>query len=365
MKKFLSFLMVLSMILSGINVAFAADLPPKTNLQAIESINISNVTKELIEIPIYFTYVNNNLDDIDFIKESVSSELDDITKNVVDKSSEQLHIIQTGYKIIQIEKSLKIDVITNPLYVDTFTRIQEMINQGVKVNYVNLFVKEQDATTLSNDPNDPAYWEEICTYLGTYNNYKFLYLESAANVESSWVTPGNIGASLKWNEIAKKTLEAVLDHYIKGNFYKAVKAVSSGLSSFFDYVDTPLSVTYSSAGGYLKAKVSGTVYLRTVLIRDRLDRIPGHAYYTWGHTERFQSNLKIDAKWPISLRPGGTTYNYSTGTHTFPAQYSNTNGFYGNSTLYSSIINLYENTIGYFTHDETIDINSIVTKLLN
>ncbi len=371
MKKILSLLLVFSMILSGTCTIYAADLKPEANMQSVKPISISNeVVSMLSEIPIYLTYINNNnVANIDSIKASASLEINEATKDGYnnlnkDTKNEQLHITKNAYEIVEVEKSSKADVINNPLFSGTFARIQELVEQGTKVNYVNIFIKEPNAMAASNDPNDPAYWEANCQYLGTYNSYKFLYLESAANVESSWVTPGNISASLKWNEIAKKTLEAVLDHYVKGAFYKTVKAVASGLSTFFDFVDTPLSITYSSSEGYLKAKVSGDLYLRTVIIQDRLDRVSGYAYYNWGTTQQFKANLKIDAKWPTSVRPGGT-YNYTTATHTFSAQYSNTPGFYGNSTLYSSILSLYQNTIGYFTHDERIDIYSIVAKLLS
>ncbi len=371
MKRFLSLFITLCMILSGTYTVFAADLAPKADIQAIKPISISNeVVNMLSEIPIYFTYINNyNEDNINSIKESVSKQIDEAKKYVSNSSSkdnvnEQLHISKDAYEIIEVEKFSKVDIITNPLYKRTFMRVQELVEQGKKVNYINIFLNRPDAMTLSNDPDDPEYWEEHCVYLGTYNNYKFLYLESALNVESSWVTPGNIGTSLKWNEIAQKTLEAVLGHYVKDRFYKAVKAAANGLSTFFSFFDTPLSVTYSSSGGYLKAKVSGDLYVRTIFIQDKLDRVSGYAYYDWGSTEQFKAHLKVDAKWPTSVRPGGT-YNYEYGTYTYGAQYSNTPGFYGNSTLYSSIISLYENTTGYFTHIETIDVYSIVTSLLD
>jgi len=143
---------------------------------------------------------------------------------------------------------------------------------------------------------------------------------------------------------------------------EAVKAVSGALKTFFDIYTPPISVEYSTAGGYLKAKVSGTLYIRTILIKDVLDRIPGYAYYDWGTTEQLKAKLKIDAKWPIGKRPGGT-YEYDTRTYTYePTYVSNTPGFYGNSTLYRSVIDLYENTMGYFTHNEHIDIGSVVAQ---
>ena len=202
-----------------------------------------------------------------------------------------------------------------------------------------------------------------CTYLGTYNGYKFLYLESSVGVETSEVTPGNISGSLKWDEIAQKTLEVVLDHYVKNSYYKAVRAVANGLSTLFSIYESPLTITYSASSGYVKAKVSGDLYVRTVLIRDDLDRVEGYAYYNWAKTERFAAALRVDAKYPYKQNASGT-YEYRYPSYTFSTQNSYTPGYYGNSTFYSSVISLYNNTIGYFTHDESIDVYSAVAALL-
>jgi len=35
-----------------------------------------------------------------------------------------------------------------------------------------------------------------------------------------------------------------------------------------------------------------------------------------------------------------------------------------NNTLYQSVINLYQNTVGYFTHSETVDVNSAIASLI-
>ncbi len=104
--------------------------------------------------------------------------------------------------------------------------------------------------------------------------------------------------------------------------------------------------------------------MRTIYIQDKLDRIPGYAYYQWGNTEEFKATLKLDAKWPTAVRPGGT-YDYNTEVSTVGGQQSSrTPGFFGNSTLYRSIISLYKNELGYFPHNERIDFMSIIAKLL-
>lgn len=124
------------------------------------------------------------------------------------------------------------------------------------------------------------------------------------------------------------------------------------------------SLSYSSSEGYVKAKVSGDIYIRTVLIRDDLDRVEGYAYYSWGTTQRFAAALRVDSKYPYKRNASGT-YEYRYPSKTYPTKNSSTPGYYGNATLYASIIQLYNNTIGYFTHDESIDVTSAVASMLS
>lgn len=298
----------------------------------------------------------------------------EIKKTMEDKSNgislnnvyDKLHIIGPSYEIVEIDPSLKADVITNPIYAETFRQIQRLIEQGAKVNYVNLFAKEPNIMLSTYDPDDPSFWEKNFPYLGSYDGYKFLYTESTVDVETKkWVTPGNIGSSIKWTELIKKIIELLLDHYVKNEFYKSARAAYNKLSDFFDIYDPPLAVTYSSSGGYLRAAVSGDLYIRIIFIEDKLDRIPGYAYYTWGSTQELIATTKIDAKWPISIRPSGE-YNYKIECDAIDPPYrSYTPGFNGNSTLYKSIISLYKNTRGYFIHEEYIDVYSVVARLLS
>ena len=104
---------------------------------------------------------------------------------------------------------------------------------------------------------------------------------------------------------------------------------------------------------------------KKVVFSDNLNRVPGYAYYDWGYLQSFKAKTKVDAKWPVSVRPGGTTYDYETNTYTYPYWKTvNTPGFNGNTTLYQSVKSLYENTMGYFTHDEMIDIQYAIASLL-
>ena len=90
----------------------------------------------------------------------------------------------------------------------------------------------------------------------------------------------------------------------------------------------------------------------------------GYAYYSWGTTQRFAAALRVDSKYPYKRNASGT-YEYRYPSKTYPTKNSSTPGYYGNATLYASIIQLYNNTIGYFTHDESIDVTSAVASMLS
>lgn len=357
MKKFVGLMLVICLLGTLCVPVFAAGAEklPEATLDG-------TVQAKIMDIPI-FVILTDGIE----LTEEQKDEATASVANYCNGGVERLTNDSTIYEVVQLTDAQKLSVFKNPIYTSTFQQIEEMISGGVKVKYVNLFSGASDvdyAVNTAGDPDDTSYWEDNCRSLGTYNGYKFLYLESSAGVESSEVKPGNISGSWKWSEIAKKSIEAVCDHYVKGNFYKAVKAVSNGLSTLFSIYESPLTISYGSSDGYVKAKVSGDIYIRTVLIRDDLDRVEGYAYYNWGTTQRFAAALRVDAKYPYKKNASGT-YEYRYPSYTYPTQNSSTPGYYGNSTLYASIIQLYNNTIGYFTHDESIDVSSTVASMLS
>ncbi len=259
MKRIVSLIIVLSMILSGTCTIFAEDIN-KDKMEIVESISFSNeMLNKLSEIPIYMTYINDEkISDLDNIKESVSLELKNAKKATLSKNSknEQLKIVENAYTISEISDSAKYDIINNPLYSSTFLRAKELIEEGTVVSHINFFVNEPNIMVSTNNADDPAYWESTFTLLGIYDNYKFLFMESSMSVETkNWVTPGNISPSLKWDAIAKKSFETVLDHYVKDVFIGQIRSTLNALSTFFGMFDAPLAVAYGSSGGYLKAKV--------------------------------------------------------------------------------------------------------------
>lgn len=314
----------------------------------------------LINIPIFFITQNQN--------SRLTEQQKDEISGVVSRYCEGEPIAlayNASYTIDSLNEEEKKTILNSSIYAPTFQRVKEMLNEGVEVKYVNLYGVNpfKLETGRASNVGDVTYWEQNYPYLGTYSGYKFLYVESSTGIETSEVTPGNISSSLKWNEIAKKTIQVACDHYIKNVFYKTAQAAAHGLSTLFSVYETPLAITYSSSKGYVKVSMSGDIYIRTILIRDDLDRVSGYAYYNWGTTERLGLTVVVKAKYPY-LRNASGTNEYVVRAYNYPRRYSYTPGYYGNSTLYKSIINLYNNTAGYFTHDESIQANRLIASLL-
>jgi len=379
MKKIICLLLIFSLLTTS-SVAFAVET--EANRSQINPITVSPETVTALSLlPVFITYIDySDEDNIDDTKELACLEINDAFKSrentqhagsqklTIDESS-ALHINNSTYEIIEVADASKAEMLNRPEFASTINRIGELVDQGVSVNYVNFFLSQNGASGTRGDPSDPAYWEGSCPKLcpaggsNVYNGYKFLYIESAVNVETTPKVAGNIG-SMNWTSVAAKITKLAADVIVKNAVFQVASVAYDALSAVFSGYQAPYSVTYSASSGYLKTWVSGDLYMRTILISDNLNRIAGYAYYDWGHLESFKAKTKVDAKWPVSVRPGGT-YNYETNTYAYSTwRYATTPGFNGNTTLYSSVINLYQNTIGYFTHAETVDINGMIASLV-
>lgn len=361
MKKCVSLLLTLCLITSLVVPAFATD-NKKISVPQLDAIT----EETLMDIP-FFVVSTDGME----LSEAQKAEATATVASYCEGVAVYLNDKSATYDIVQLDESQKKNVLENPIYALAFKQIQDAIAGGTTVKYINFFSKTADVVgtgRAAGDPSDASYWEENCRSLGTYNGYKFLYAETSYGVESSEVVPGNISGSWKWDEIAKKVLKVGCTQLVKkggyDKYYKAVKAASNALSTLFSLYDSPLSISYSSSSGYLKAKVSGDIYLRIVMIRDDLNRIDGYAYYNWGTTARFAAAMRVSAKYPYKKNASGT-YEYKYPSYTHATQYSSTPGYAGNVDLYKSIIELYSNTSGYFTHDESIDVGSAVASILN
>ena len=379
MKKLTCIVMVVIMILSVVTTAFADDTDGR-NATINSTSELTADTADIISnIPLFITFVSDwNDERIDSIKENANFALnhafaDRVSKKAGGVNSDDIletSIIKPEFRIIEASVNDKQEFLGRYEFSSTFRRVSELVRQDVSVNYINLFLpSDYNVKASGGDTNDPSYWENLCPKLcpsggsNVYKGYKFLYLESSVNVETTPKVAGNI-ASMNWTSIIGKITKLAADVIVKDAVYQTASVAYEALSAVFGGYSPPYSVTYSAASGYLKTWVSGDLYMRTILISDNLNRVNNYAYYDWGLLESFKAKTKVDAKWPVSVRPGGT-YNYETCTFTYPRWRTvKTPGFNGNLSLYKSVINLYENTIGYFTHVETVDVYSVVASLI-
>ena len=90
--------------------------------------------------------------------------------------------------------------------------------------------------------------------------------------------------------------------------------------------------------------------------------VSGYAYYPWGYTEQTRLQQGIEAKYPISKRTS-TTYNYNTTSNFGNTRTYSTPGFYGGTTFLSTVLSYYNNTSGYFTYSESINISSVIASI--
>ncbi len=151
---------------------------------------------------------------------------------------------------------------------------------------------------------------------------------------------------------------------VLGGTSKTVNIATGITSTILGSVETPLNITYSKAGeGHYKAWVDGEIYLRTVYIKDKLNKIPNYAYYNYAHTEQTKLNQGVDVKYPISQRPAGT-YNYAKYAKYGSAKITSTDGFSGNVSFYKKVIDKYISS-GYSQYIETINVGKNVKGTLS
>lgn len=386
MKKIISVIMVVLILLSFGSGVFAnilaleesevkkridtdlTDFYIKTDFNELKS--STKVSTDLKDIPIYITTsieLSNKLN-----KEDISGVIDEHLKNKhlldeykynystdSDRGNESLlNIENPNYRIEELSLTKREDIYTNPLFSDTLARAQEMIEGGADVKYIIFYVRDQRGVG-TNNINDPDYWLYHTSHLCTYNGYNFRFLESTIYFESSEVTENNIGSHTTWPRIIGATVRSAIDAFSSG----AVATINTTfgiIEHFTGAIVTPLNVTYSQLTDFIKYSVSGNIYLRTIVISDNQNRIPGYAYYPWATAEEAGISLRVRMNYPVRKRAGGT-YDYEENTKYSERRYLATPAFYGNRRdVFLNIIDLYNNKSGYFTHNEYLDMDRII-----
>ena len=371
MKKLISLFVTFCMFFSLCIPASAKD-SGTSNQITLPSVNAETYSA-MMNIPIYVTTMKENKTLSQIQKDNIAATIQ--KKNTLSSKytrAESGTIVQqtSQYSVKQLSNTEKQAAIKSPILAPTFERYKEIIDNGGTINYINLYLPEGLSLTYSGQEDDESYWESNCAWYcddnrskSTYNGYKFLTLESASNVETNEVTPGNLSGSMNWTEIVNMAVRGALDVYVQDDFYQAVTTVSDVISTFLNNYEPPLSVTYSPASEYYKSSVSGTLYVKQIIIQDKLDKVSGYAYYPWGHTESLSCYINVRVKYPTDQRPTGA-YNYVVTSGSYPTPEIETPGYEGNSTLYRSVIDLYKNHIGTFYHNEYIDDRSYIAELL-
>lgn len=135
--------------------------------------------------------------------------------------------------------------------------------------------------TKSSYTNDPFYWESNLTQLGTYNGYNFLYSEISVSAESEFKDAGNLSGGMNWSHIIAMTAKTVADRLVNNVYYNTGSLCYTLVSNFIDSYNPPIRITFEPSHEYLRLKVRGDLYIRTVYIRDLDHRINDYAYYKW------------------------------------------------------------------------------------
>lgn len=368
LKKLINFSLVIAICVAIPTNVFASNVPVRETEK-----NNFIIDKN---IPVYITKINakNDVDKTLAMEKSQEKIKASINANGNVNTFEGSIIIDQNFISTELDESEVESLINNKVFAKTFKDVEELVEAGVIVNNVNFYVDKNIFAENSNnesllgkvtsgDPNDPTYWETFCSYLGSYQGYKFLYLESSIGVETSYVTPKNISTSFNWGAFSSKTFKSIITGVVDSKA-KTFAVVINTIQNVFGSFQTPLNITFGSAtDSKFMTKVRGDLYNRNVLIRDLDNRVNGYAYYHWGSTNQTRLYQLVELKYPISQRTP-TTYNYKIEARVSTVKITSTPGFKGSYTYLEKVYNLYKNGLGYFTLNESLDVKSLITSIL-
>ena len=128
---------------------------------------------------------------------------------------------------------------------------------------------------------------------------------------------------------------------IQHDMITAVSIAKNATSLILTFDETPQTVNYSPAGGYVYTCIDGDCYIRDIYIQDKLDKATGTAYYLWGSIEECRLLQAIKAKYPVAKRTT-TTYDYVIEMEYGPVVSYKTPGFIYKSTLMATALDCYQ-----------------------
>ena len=261
---------------------------------------------------------------------------------------------------IELTLSEKEELLNNPLFIPALERVQKLQEDGVNVSGITFNMDYNLLSSIPKEYDDPAYWEGVTNYLGSYNGFKFRYIESTLSVESGEIdykSVSNISEATTWGEIAKSSLVFIAKQYLAGK--------SSELSTLFkvqsfitSMPSASLNIKYGKGNnGFMKYKAFGNLITRDVWMNDKDNKVYGYAYYHWGYTQLADLTISMNVKVPTSA----TTYKPYSGIVTrFKKQ---TPGYNGSVNLYQNLIKCY-NSVTSQNYSEDIDVYNTVMKFV-
>lgn len=374
MKK-LSLTLALTLLISSVlsPLTASAAFSEESSSSIVNEDSTADIISEVemqsvLGIPVFFTYVTEECE-LESVRNDVANLLSPLTQDSVSASlnSNVLFTVSSNYATVQLSANQVSDTLDDPRYLLTYERVANLVANGVAVNYINFYIKTEsvennDNTYSVSNADDPEAWADYFTFYN-YSGYKFLYSESEISVTTPWVEPDNLSVSFNWGNLLQCIVESVITAKLE-SASKVMSGAYGAFSSILGSITTPLSITYGVASeGELLNRVKGIVYTRTIFIEDKNDRVSGYLYYPWGTVEQAQLQLGVSATFPVSQRTV-TTYNYSNKIGYGNTKIIQTDGFLGNATVCKKILNYYNNTAGYFTYNESLDLDSIIYTLI-
>ncbi len=328
-------------------------------------------------VPLYLTISDLPLEELGEIRPEIEQHATNMREGFLAENVDVLtgaHTLEPVAKSEQaIVYSLSYDQIREcPALLLAYENSISCVSEGDELNYINFLLPKSSSKTLAaGDPDDPQYWYDNSTTLCYYAGYNIRYIESELNIDAKVIPEGDVIGSLSpqmtWGSLLASTLSFACDVFLPSGASEVVSTIT-GVSSIIGSVATvPSQTTLSQVSGSLQIYYTtlGTYYVRTILIEDKNDRIPGYAFYSWGTTERAHIIVSFTGKKPRVQNFSGT-WEYD--SYEAPDVKRNilTPSHGSTSVTYlSELIRLYENESGYFTYGEHLDLSSGIIGILS
>lgn len=369
MKKVIALVVCCVLFLSSFSTSFANSASVENGVTKTTE-NEVDINSTLLDTPLFIIQSKEPLLEKD--RAFLDTEIAD-KRAIYDSSAVNMQwVISLGVnkeiEVILVGKDYLNSIYSTPALRSTYNQVVDLLGSGIVVRSIKVYFVGSSADSIekvlerSGNYNDPTYWESLYPEVGTYNGYKMLYGETEIDVETPLLEEDNITSSFQWSTFLSKSIKSLGMMAISGNNTYVTIGLDT-VSNMLGSVQSPMSVTYGVGGGYIKHKVVGTLYVRTIFIRDLDNRVNGYAYYDWGTVEQTKLQQHLESKYPISKRTP-TTYNYLNKSGDGIMYTKATSNFYISSGIKQKVYNAYKNTSGYFPYIETLDVLSIVRNII-